>query len=182
VTLNGDPTVAGWTAFFLYFIAAFSAFRRARKTIVRERFQKAAWNLFGAIFVVLGFNKQLDLHNVLLQWLVSGMPSSNGGYLGVFRPIFTTVMVGSILTLAFGIFSLRSHLGTFALPLCGLALIAFYACIRAASLAQVDEAYHLHLDKYPPLAGLEMVGSLFLVAGANYPNLVRRVPNQNTNS
>lgn len=62
----GDPTMMGWIICISYFISAFlclslSFFHK------EEREEALFWGLIGGTLVLLGINKQLDLHTLFLQ-------------------------------------------------------------------------------------------------------------------
>jgi len=67
----GDPTVGGWLTTILYFLAAFGAVWVYRQ--VKSEFepqvnrQRMLWMLFALALLFLGFNKQLDLQNLVIE-------------------------------------------------------------------------------------------------------------------
>ena len=73
----GDPTVMGWITFSLYLITAVICWKAVKKHKTDNKREASFWLLFTVLFIMLGLNKELDLHS-LLNEIGSAMAKEQG--------------------------------------------------------------------------------------------------------
>ncbi len=67
-----DPTLIAWTIFVVYFIAVYFCWRASTTELSRSQSAvRWIWRVLALLLVGLGLNKQLDLHQLVLQVLRS---------------------------------------------------------------------------------------------------------------
>lgn len=145
----GDPTVMGWLTVAAYFGVALLCFRRA--LAFRPRPGQAGrlifWSGLGALLILLGINKQLDLQT-LLTLTARQMAIEQGWYEN--RRVVQLFFVGFVtLASAAGFFVMwnlvRGHGDELRIPLAGFVLLLFFVIARAASFHDVDELINLRI-------------------------------------
>lgn len=172
----GDPSPLGWTTVAAYAVAAWLSWEAARRaartarTVARlapvhaadQRALAAFWTGACALLVLLGVNKQLDLQSLLTQ-VGRDLAIAQGWYETRHRVqvAFVAGLAGLCALAGAGVaWWLRRVLGRIAGPLLGLAAIAVFVIVRAASFHHVD----LHLRGGPlPLNLVFELGGIVLV-------------------
>lgn len=144
----GDPTVLGWAAVIAYLAAAWLCYRaavtagvslgEARASARRERI---LWSLFAGALLLLGLNKQLDLHSALTEALriVSrdqGWYESRREYQAVF--VATLAFVAALGVASLSAFTRRLS-RSIKLAGLGLGFLAAFVLVRAASFHHTDQ-------------------------------------------
>lgn len=153
----GDPSAMGWLTVLAYLATATLCVRAAASEHggVVPALRHAAWpwsrrpaadrralGWFGlaAILFVLGINKQLDLQTLFTE-LAKDMARREGWYeqrRTVQTAFIAAVAIVSALALGLAVWLTRGELRVFRIPLGGLALLAGFVVIRAASFHHVD--------------------------------------------
>lgn len=161
----GDPTIAGWTATLLYFVAAWLSAKKWRSCDRKLKQERLAWLILTLMMSLLGLNKQLDLQTTLihlgrdLYHNLSLYEHKRSIELAAFAAT-ALIMGGAIL---FCIFLVRRTRRDARLAMLGLCVIFVYVLLRAARFERLavgqygDEAYH---------AVLELLGLLLVVWSA----------------
>jgi hypothetical protein len=133
----GDPTIGGWITVLLYFLAAISCWRTARKA---ELLDKKIWYAISISFVALGINKELDLQTALTE--LGRMLAIEEGWYKQRETVQLYFIVAVSLISGWALISLlvwarHSPVTTwFALP--GTTSVISYVLIRAASFHHID--------------------------------------------
>lgn len=140
----GDPTVGGWVTAILYMVAAYGAYcvnRRANGLFASQvKRQRILWLLFALALLFLGLNKQLDLHQLLIEE-AGALAHAQGWYeqrrivqVGFIKSsaVLSVILVCSFLYLYRHV--LRAHI----LAIFGLCLLACYAIIRVTVFQTPD--------------------------------------------
>ena len=174
----GDPTVTGWAATVGYFGAAFLAFAATggganglpKKQHAFVRF----WQLMTVLLVLLGINKQLDLHSLGNGYLRCAAQS--GGWYqdrhwlqAIFVVIFP--IAGAALVLAAS-WCFRGVLKANAMAVIGTILIASFVVLRAVSFNHLDQLIGADVPGETAGAVLELTGIALIAINAGW--LVRR--------
>ncbi len=153
----GDPTAMGWLTVGAYLATAFACLRAAaaehgglwlatrRAALPWSRRPTAdrralGWLVLAAIMFALGINKQIDLQTLFTE-LAKAMARREGWYeqrREVQTAFIAAVAIASAVSLALAIWLTRRELRVFRIPLVGLALLAGFVVIRAASFHHVD--------------------------------------------
>jgi hypothetical protein len=138
----GDPTIVGWLTAVAYVLAAVTCARAARRGGDR-----GFWWLLAGLLLALGVNKQLDLQT----WLtVTGrqLAHHQGGYdrRGTIQVAFIAAVAAAAM-IGLGLLArLARGLGLSGrLALTGMAFLAAFVLIRAASFHHVDRFLGLRL-------------------------------------
>jgi hypothetical protein len=161
LTQPGDPTVFGWTIFVLYFVAAYSCFRRRAAVPKVHQHERLIWVFITVSCVILGLNKQLDLQSMLIDMGRDGLRSLD---LYEFkRPLQYSFMAALLLgLLAIGVVAVRElrfasvHARTATL---GLGIVFAYVLLRASRFQKValDSTWSESLDASMELTGLTVI-------------------------
>jgi hypothetical protein len=162
----GDLTVQGWVVFFAYFGVAALCYRAAtacwRDPGESNRLCRV-WIALSAILVVLGINKQLDIH-VWLNAFGRQLAESEGWYQNR-RIVQVTFFAGFALVLMvvclFLLWLGRGHLRLLSGALFGMAGLAAFLLIRAISFDVLDIRTYvggIKLHEILEMAGLLLIG------------------------
>lgn len=173
----GDPSPLGWATVAGYAAAAWlcwAAARRATRTArtvarlapveaANQRALAAFWLGACGLLALLGVNKQLDLQSLLTQ-VGRDLAIAQGWYEGRARVQLAFVAAlaagGALVGVAIA-WWLRRVAARIAGPLLGLAVIAAFVVVRAASFHHVDLLLHggpLPLNLVLELGGIVLVG------------------------
>lgn len=137
----GDPTIAGWTATLLYFVAAWLSAKKWRSCDRKLKQERLAWLILTLMMSLLGLNKQLDLQTTLihlgrdLYHNLSLYEHKRSIELAAFA--LTALIVGA--ALLFCIFLVRRTDRDARLALFGLCVIFVYVLLRAARFERLTE-------------------------------------------
>lgn len=166
----GDPTVMGWVTVLAYLWAAYLCFRVAQSSTPQEVVKgvKAFWMMLGAMLLLLGINKQLDLQT----WLTfSGkrIAQAQGWYEQ--RKYVQAVFIAGIALCAgaaawWGWRIMKHQARELWLPLAGFCALLGFVVIRAASFHHVDQMLHFSLAGFKLNWLLELGGIGIVIAGA----------------
>lgn len=169
----GDPTPAGWITVADYFLAAalcYKAHRRAREAVApRGRRREAfVWLVLASSLVFLGINKQLDLQSLATQLLRENAVEF-GWYdqRRRYQRLATGLLLvsGSVVIVVLTWWSRTAH-ASMRLAMVGLAFIATFVLIRAASFHHVDALLGLTLSGVRINSALELTGITTVAAAA----------------
>lgn len=184
----GDPTFMGWLITGCYFVAAFLAFAAAR---VEKRALSTSgpplvprfWIIAGVAMLILGINKELDLHTAVT--LFGRQLARSQGWYAQRRPVqllfVITVGLLAFAALSTGLWLLRRSWRRYAVALIGLLSLVAFIVIRAASFHHVDvflrhEIRGMRLHKYIELAGIVLVALAAARSLLHHRRLVRHQP------
>lgn len=175
----GDPSLLGWLTVFGYFAAALLAYRSSRRlrlvrnpanVQVRERL---LWTLLAVGFVVLGFNKQLDLQTGFAE-LGKSMALEQGWYehRRVVQLVFivalcvvSALVAGAVLALA------RGTSRRLRMTVLGTCVLLSFIVVRAASLHHIDELLGTQIADIRLHRLLELAGLLVVLAATRSPRV-----------
>ena len=141
----GDPTIMGWTIAVAYLVAAglCAAYaRRPERVCAAARFglHRPFWWALAAIMLLLGINKQLDLHT-LLTTVGRQLARPQGWYTHRerFQLWFVAgIAIGGLILLIWLARTFRRAWRQYVLPLFGIVLLFAFVLTRAASFHHVD--------------------------------------------
>ncbi|NQZ59129.1 MAG: hypothetical protein HRT88_16875 [Lentisphaeraceae bacterium] len=141
----GDPSFVGWLITFAYFTAFIQSIyylKKAKLFNEESRLPALFWSATSVIVLLLGINKQLDLHNLLMD--IGRIIAKEQGWYSLrqkYQVIFIIGLIGIVLTLAaLAIAYLRPLIKRYFSAFCGLGLVSFFVIVRASSFQ--------HMDKY----------------------------------
>lgn len=128
-----DPSFGGWAASAGYLLAGVLAFRAARRAPARS-FDRRFWALLCAVLLMLGINKQLDLHILLID-LGRALAVESGWYRQ--RRLLQQIFMAAALVLGIAVAAIAYRVArrrdpNIRLALGGLILTAAYALARAS--------------------------------------------------
>lgn len=166
----GDPTIFGWLTTAAYVAAAglcAHAWRRERLAaqMAPVGFRPRFWLLLTVAMAALGLNKQLDLQSLFTQ-IGRDLAKSQGWYSERRQvQLLFIIFLGALgaATIACTWWALRGSFRRYRLALCGIAYLAVFVLIRAASFHHMDAFLYR-----TPLAGpwmnraLELGGITFV--------------------
>lgn len=174
----GDPTVMGWLTVIAYFsVAVLCLIRALGASQAGRRGEIIFWSGLGALLLLLGVNKQLDLQT-LLTLTGRRIAISQGWYEQ--RRVVQIIFVALVGFVAVGGCFLmwrvvRGHGPDVWVALVGFALLLAFVFIRAASFHHVDTLINLRLGGVRMNWVLEL-GSLAVIAAGARPRLRPRTP------
>ncbi len=170
---QGDPTVLGWFTVFAYALATFLCVRVAVKVPrglapIDQDNHRLVWFILGAIMLLLGINKQLDLQ--LLLWLAGRSWIRSAGW----QEQRQVIQIGSMLVMAgFGFVGLlyftwlsRDSFRHRRLAIAGVGLTSLFVLMRAVSLHGVDTMLGWSLAGLTLSKVLENAGIFLVIIGA----------------
>ena len=180
---QGDPTVLGWFTVFSYGLATLLCIRVAMKVprslapIDRDN-HRLVWFILGAIMLLLGINKQMDLQ--LLLWLAGRSWIRSAGW----QEYRQLIQVGSMFAMAgLGFAGLmgfawlsRESFRHRRLAIVGVGLTSLFVLIRAISLHGVDTMLGWTLAGLTLSKVLENAGIFLVIVGAIQAMRSRREP------
>jgi len=155
-----DPTAIAWACAFAYVAAGALCSVAGR----RSAMDRGIWIALGVFLVLLGLNKQLDLHTLFVH---AGRDAARVlGFYNYKRQIeelfFILVTMGIMAALAYQ----RRRLAAFARAHravgLGLALIAVYTVTRFATIMHLAERWPTLGDEAPAFIAFELIGSLLI--------------------
>ncbi len=160
----GDPTLSGWLVFLGYLMGAalcFHASRLERRAVLAGKVRlPGVWTGLSAVLLLLGLNKQLDLHSAI-TWIGREMAGRQGWYRSR-REVQAAMLIALVLAAAVVVSLLFRKLGRrhprYLAPMVGVSFLTTFVLIRAASFHHVDA----FLSRF---AGGLKVHSLFELAG-----------------
>ena len=185
----GDPTVIAWIIVAAYFFSVYLAHATNRayqdrasdfsqsdpREAENQRLLAKLWLVVAMSMLLLGINKQLDLH-ALFGELVRGLIQQEGWYKDRHRyqVIFTWAIVFlGALTVSLTLYWLRSVMCRALGPILGLTLIGSFVILRAGSFNHVDLLWNVNsvLNSALEFAGIGVVGvSAMLARRADPPS------------
>ena len=135
----GDPSVGGWITVVVYAAAVLLTWRAAR--VASSPARSLFWTGLAILLLLLGVNKQLDLQTALTEFGKS-LALSQGwyeqrryvqaGFIGALA-----LAMAALLAMVLG--RLRSATRAQQLGLVGMAMLALFVLVRAASFHHIDE-------------------------------------------
>ena len=162
----GDLTILGWVVFLSYFAVAALCYRAATlcwREGGASRRMGGAWIALAGVLVLLGANKQLDLH-VWLNAYGRRLAESEGWYQnrGLAQvTFFAGFAVAVLMVCVFLIWLGWGHLRPLAGAFLGMAGLSAFLLIRAISFDVVDLRTYLggvKLHSLLEIAGLLLIG------------------------
>jgi hypothetical protein len=161
----GDQSLVGWLITLGYMLGAFLCLRAASGGGGEEA---RLWLCIGVAFLLLGVNKQLDLHSLLTRML-RDLARSGGWYEDrrTLQAIFIAfVMLAAFLAMAKLIRRFRRSRPAVRLGIFGVTCTLLFVVVRAASFHHADELLRLELEGVKAHAAIELLGVLTVVAAA----------------
>jgi len=162
-----DPTIAGWMATAIYIFTALLCLAYAR-CAEPLRGHRVFWWSLAAGLLVMGINKQLDLH-VLLEAVGRELAKRCGWY-SQRRTIQTWLVTGlataSFVILVFIGWIVRGISLQRWLAFCGIVLLVAFIIARAASINHVFETLKLKLPQSWLLNVLQWCGIICIALSA----------------
>lgn len=139
----GDPTVLGWIATALYFIAAISCFRAARRARIESTPARRRWFWLavGSLVLLLGVNKQLDLQ-LLVQRVGRQVIASEDwrDHRVLLRSAFFSLVASCVVAMMVWFIALaRGSWRRYGLALFGLGLLLGFVLLRVAFFERMDD-------------------------------------------
>jgi hypothetical protein len=172
----GDPSPVGWITVACYGVAALAACRNAlaaRRTAVPFGF----WVVVGALMLLLGVNKQLDLQTWFGQ-TGRDLALAQGWYAHrrVVQGVFIVALASLALTVLWGLRRRWAGLwNEYRWVFVGLGLLALFIVIRALSFHHADELIGIDMGATTLGRALELVGVVaIVVACARWHAMHRR--------
>jgi hypothetical protein len=167
----GDPTIWGWLVTLMYFgvvAMCVAAWRREDWAFLRggRGMRPRFWLVVGAVMLVLGLNKQLDLQTLVTS-VGRSLAKSQGWYekrrlvQGVFVAVTGLVALGAV---ACGWWWLRSAWRRYWPAWVGLMYLGAFIVVRAASFHHLDDAlfktavFERFVSRGLEAAGVALVG------------------------
>ena len=174
----GDPTVLGWVTVVAYLAAAWLCYRAA-VTVggglgdagASTRRERILWSLFAGALLLLGLNKQLDLHSALTEALrvVSrdqGWYESRREYQAAFVGILASVAALGVVGLTAFTWRMSRSIKLAGL---GLGVLAAFVLVRAASFHHADQLLGSRVLGLKASWILELAGIAVAALGASWP-------------
>ena len=133
----GDPTIGGWVTVALYFLAAVSCWKTARRSNLPDQ---KLWYAISILLFGLGINKELDLQSALTEF--GRILAVKEGWYGQREVVQLYFIAGVAFVCGWSVIALivgarRAPLSTW-LALLGVMLILIFVLIRAASFHHID--------------------------------------------
>jgi hypothetical protein len=161
----GDPTTLGWVTVAAYAVAAVLCWLAAGKA---PRTERRWWQMLAVVLALLCINKQVDLQTLFTD--VGRTVSKNQGWYEDRRP-YQYMFVGAILALmlvaaVLMVSRLRRAGAQLKTSMAGLALLAGFIFIRAASLEKIDRLINRQIGTPRVNHWLEIGGIAVIAIGA----------------
>ena len=168
----GDPTWIGWTITVAYFLSAwlcFKAFRRARSADGSAASNPTAkvWLILTVGLLALGFNKQLDLQNLLRE--VGRWATHHYGWYEQRRQVqflFFAFLLALVVAAVVLILIVRERLPELGFSFIGVVLLLTFVTVRAGSFEHVRMVPAHPWLPVPGRSVLELSGIASVGAGA----------------
>lgn len=166
-----DPTPMGWITTVCYFLAALLCLRRAwvchREPALRGK-PRWFWAACGVLMLLLCFNKELDLHQLLTQtgrnWArADGWYKERRAVQSLFVKCLAAATVAGLL---FAFWWLRGMRPQYYVALLGLIFTVCFILVRAASFHHVDRFLGLGGDGFRLNWVFELGGIVVISAAA----------------
>ena len=161
----GDQSLVGWLITIGYLVGAFLCLRAARSAGGEE---VRLWLCLGLVFLLLGVNKQLDIHS-LITGMLRDLLKAGGLYQD--RRIFQAIFIALIVIAgAVGMTKLarrfRGSRAAVKLAIFGVTCTLLFVIVRAASFHHADEMLSLQLGGVKAHAAIELLGVATVIAAA----------------
>ena len=161
----GDQSLVGWLITIGYLVGAVLSLRAARSAGGEEA---RLWLCLGLVFLLLGVNKQLDIHSLVTQML-RDLAKAGGWYQD--RRIFQAIFIALIVIAgAVGMTKLarrfRESAAAVKLAIFGVACTLLFVIARAASFHHADQMLSLKLGGVKAHAAIELLGVSTVIAAA----------------
>jgi hypothetical protein len=161
----GDNSLIGWLITFGYFLAAGSCIRAARRAAEAEA---SFWFWAGVALLLLGLNKQLDLHAILIQE-ARGWARTGGWYQDrrTYQALFILLLLlAGIAGMTMLVRRFRGSSGALKAGIVGLGFTILFLLIRAASFHHADQLLRTDLGGVRAHALLESIGIITVALAA----------------
>jgi hypothetical protein len=140
----GDPSVAGWITVLAYLMAAWRCAVAAGRTVPYDgaaaQRERGLWRTFAVVLLLLGINKQLDLQSAFTE--LGRMVARRQHWYDERREVqmvFVVVVAALGVAAALGAaWAARGTSPAARLAVVGVALVAVFVVLRAASFHHVD--------------------------------------------
>ena len=172
-----DASLNGWATFIVYLVTAWLCFRNARnsvallgaasKRVALTRSRRRFWIVLGALVMMLGLTRQLNLQ-ALVSDIARSLVSAEGRYdarAGFQLALVIAVGAFGVIGLAIALLTFRRAEGSILLATAGAALLLIFTLIRLISLHDIDQ----FLSEGVPHArinNLIEIGALIVIAAA----------------
>jgi uncharacterized membrane protein YhdT len=168
---SGDTTFWSWVITLLYAITIVVAVYYVVKIKGKESSDKRfLWICISLFLIGMGINKQLDLQ-ILLTMAGSFIAEHLGWYeyRRFIQKIFTISLI-ICLSAAGGmiLFRVRKIIRQSIVELSGVAILVFFAVIRAGSINHLNKAITFEQEKVSHIHGLELLGLAVILFAALY--------------
>ena len=162
-----DPTAIAWACAVAYVVAgALCVVAGARLRLKPESLptDRGIWIALGVVLVLLGLNKQLDLHTLFVH---AGRDAARAlGFYNYKRQIEGLFFVGVTTGLGAIVWHQWRRLASFAVAhqavVIGLGLIAIYTITRFATIMHLAERWPTLVDGAAVFIAFELVGSIVI--------------------
>lgn len=140
----GDSTIIGWFTVAVYLLASVISFYAANRATLSgawRRIDSQFWLMMGLLLLVLGINKQLDLHSLLTE--IARDAAMSGGWYEQRRE-YQKLFIASIAGTTFAVAAImmvwsRKLLRSQQVAILGFCILLAFIVIRAASFHHVDQ-------------------------------------------
>jgi len=177
ISVVGDASLNGWATFGAYLATAalclFDAQRSAALTnarhVARARSRRRFWFVLGAMLVLLGLSRQLDLQTLAAE-VMRTLLSDEGVYgersglqIGLVAAIGTFGLIG----LSIALVSFRRVEGPVLAAMAGAALLMIFTLIRTISLHDIDQLLrqgvpHAQVNNFIEIGALAVIAAAAL--------------------
>jgi hypothetical protein len=161
----GDPTFIGWFTVIAYFFTVLLVFKiyfYAGNIFANEfvKKQKRFWLILGLVMLLLGINKQLDLHTLLTA--IGKYYAHQEGWYQYRREVQFYAIVGLIIFLISMLIvflkKMRGILMANMFAIIGLAILLIFIIIRATSFHHIDFIMDIYIFNIKLYMLLELLG------------------------
>ncbi len=161
----GDPTFIGWFTVIAYFFTVLLVFKiyfYAGNIFANEfvKKQKRFWLILGLVMLLLGINKQLDLHTLLTA--IGKYYAHQEGWYQYRREVQFYAIVGLIIFLISMLIvflkKMRGILMANMFAIIGLAILLIFIIIRATSFHHMDFIMDIYIFNIKLYMLLELLG------------------------
>jgi len=146
-----DPSLDGWATFLVYLVAAWLSLRNARSSaalaeaggrrIAEARSRRRFWLVLGALLLLLGLTRQLDLQQLAAN-LMRTLRRTDGVYgerSGLQLGLVLAIGLFGVAGLLIALVSFRRAEASVLVALLGAALLFLFTAIRTISLHDIDQ-------------------------------------------
>jgi len=158
----GDPTLIGWSVFFIYFVTAWLCYRASHSTDSGDPLA-AAWLSMAVFLFLLGVNKQLDFQlwlSAVGRWLTKAL----GWYDQRFWIQLSVAITVSIVLLGYSLILVRwgwGHLWRIRVAVLGMSLLVTFVLMRVITFYVFDLDFviaKVRIHEFLEVSGSVLIG------------------------